>query len=111
MFQFFLWIIHIEDTMIFWHGKLCIKSWYSSKSLWILIIFLPNFWGQIALILPSPKIPQAAKCPNTPVLHTTDMFYADAEPKEDFVILAKTNFWQQACLSKTSLDFFIAENL
>ena len=64
---------------------------------------MSNFWGQISLILPSPKIPQAAKCPNTPVLHTTDMFYADAEPTEDFVILAKTNSFKESIDRKKKL--------
>ena len=35
----------------FLHIKLCIKSWYSSKSLWILMIFLAwLFWAQNVLI-------------------------------------------------------------
>ena len=37
------------------------------------------------------------------MLHTTDMFYADAEPKEDFVILAKTNSFKESIDRKKKL--------
>ena len=75
MFQFFLWIIFILGNIrTVWH----MKSWYSSKSLWDLSIFIiwslnpkcPNSpkpkicpRSQNVLIPSSPKISQGAKCP------------------------------------------------
>lgn len=55
-----LWIISDQNVLIlvvsnmsngnigsFWHGKLCMMMWYSSKSLWIMMIF---FWPNILSI-------------------------------------------------------------
>ena len=35
--------IHSWNNGTFWHKKLCMKTWYSSKSLWMLSIFLGCF--------------------------------------------------------------------
>ena len=46
MFQFFLWIIfiYIGNIKASCHRKLCIETWYSSKSFWILPIFFVWFF-------------------------------------------------------------------
>ena len=36
--------IHIENIRTVWHRKLCMKTWYSLRSLWILSIFLVYFF-------------------------------------------------------------------
>ena len=45
--------IYIENIRVFWHRKLYIKNWYSSKSLWIQIFFL--FWFFVPKYCTTPK--------------------------------------------------------
>ena len=40
----------------FWHKKLCMKIWYSSKSLWILLICLVYFFLAQNVLIPSTHI-------------------------------------------------------
>ena len=61
MYWLFLWVIYIYILEILeqvWHRKLCINTWYSSKWLQILSIFLVWLLGP--------------KCYNAPTLYATE---------------------------------------